>query len=122
MEKFYDKVLLLLSLCLLGVGVLMYFNLGGTSVYQGKRVSNSEEYQNIDFVASISEKADWVEPVAQAAGEDWLFEVFTPPKIWIDDNGEFTAEGASEYIPFGVSLAGFSKEKYRFQFQSFPRI
>ena len=119
MEKFYDKVLLLLAVALLGVGLLIYLNLGSNTVDSLPLVENRDPYQPIEFVPTVPAKSDWEEPSAQSAGPDWLFQVFTPPKIWIDENGEFTAEALTEPVPFGISLLSISKQAYRFQFQSY---
>lgn len=65
----------------------------------------------------------WSKPQPQDSDEPlWLFGVFTPPKIFIDRDGSFSAQPPAVPTapdPFGVRFLGLTKKEYRFQFEGY---
>lgn len=64
--------------------------------------------------------ARWKAPVAQSAGREWIFEVFTPPIIFFDpQSGQFTLRPPLEpEVPpvFGLEVTGIERVPYRLQY------
>lgn len=126
MKTFYDKLLLLLAtLALLG-GVAFYLLKSGNTPEVGSAASAQPDgaaYEAISIPDPTAKTAEWPPPEPQPAGEEWLYQVFTPPKIYIDKDGNFTAippEGFIPPPPFGIYLAeGPAKKPYRLQIQGF---
>jgi hypothetical protein len=61
---------------------------------------------------------EWTEPGAQPAGEEWIFDVFTPPVIFFNpSNQQFTVFARPEAPPppFGVQLVAIRRQPYRIQ-------
>lgn len=122
MKFSYEKLLLGLSGLALSISVSFFafkfnrkpdsFDTVGQKVFQ--------QYEPISAPLIDSSTPTWPNPVAQAPGE--LYDVFTPPAIWIDENGTFIFESPiSEEppVPFGVYLATLEKEPYRIQLEGY---
>lgn len=125
MNKIYDKLLLVLAVLALAGGVVFYM-IAGSDVPSAQSVISSNmgdaDYQALPRPESSEVEAVWPEAVEQAPGE--LFDVFTPPKIYINEVGAFVFEapvGASvvKEIPFGVYLASIEQELYRIQLDGY---
>jgi hypothetical protein len=72
--------------------------------------------------------AIWPEPVPQARGREWIFDLFTPPEIfYAEDSRQFSvipprlAAVAAKPEPddFGLTLVGVRREPYRLQLVGF---
>lgn len=67
----------------------------------------------------------WMDPAVDAAAEEWVFDVFTPPVIFYNqETGRFSvtrpdldsaSAGSAAAAPFGMSLVGVEPELYRLQ-------
>lgn len=70
-----------------------------------------------------SRSAVWNEPPAQSGGEDWVFEVFTPPIIYFNpETKEFTLTPPvprAARPPFGLEVVSLERELYRLQFAGY---
>ena len=125
MKNFYDKLLLLLAILAL---------LGGVAFYMLKAESPSDEearpslqaaenpYDPIPVPDTVAEPASWPAPGAQSSGPDWVYDVFTPPMIYIDEDGNFIPEpprDPTKTEPYGLYLAEMEREPYRIQMQGF---
>ena len=65
-------------------------------------------------------EVNWPEASEQSTG--WRYDVFTPPKIFIDENGQFSEEGwepPEPPSPFGVYLAQIERKPYRIQVEGY---
>jgi hypothetical protein len=122
MKFSYDKLLLGLGVLALLAGIVFsLINLNQT-VSEGADTSQpvSKQYEPIpvpDFGESV---AVWPNAVEQAPGE--LYDVFTPPTIWIDKNGTFIFESPIDDlppVPFGIYLAELKNEPYRIQLEGY---
>ncbi|MGB0744485.1 MAG: hypothetical protein ACPGSB_08155 [Opitutales bacterium] len=125
MKKSYDKLLLALAFLVLLAGAGLYaLNSGKTEVTSS--ASNAQPadnpYQSIPIPESVTVDPSWPEPGPQSSGPLWIYDVFTPPKIYINKEGDFDPippRGFIEKPPFGIYLAEISRKPYRLQIQGF---
>ena len=118
MRDHYHIIIFSIAIVCFCIGSFLYFNFKNTLKVELEPIDNRKPFKPITFTENLPEKSLWDEPKPQSTGEAWLFQVFTPPKIWIDQNGDFSAEAFVKPVPFGVSLASFEKKKYRYKFLS----
>lgn len=125
MNKIYDKLVLLLAFLALAAGVFLYLK---KSESASKSQSNfvlqpaDNPYQVVPVPESATREAVWPEPEHQSSGPNWLYDVFTPPKIYLDPEGNFTAEPPKPPVPpqpFGIYLAEMQRKPYRIQLQGY---
>lgn len=127
MNKFYDKILFVLGLLLLLGGVGFYL----TSSDQlsadippelaGPPTGTSYAAVKISSIGGVAE--EWVEPAAQSAGPEWIYDVFTPPIIYFDETTrEFLPQpprAPDLPPPFGVELVEVKRDLYRLQLEGY---
>ena len=133
MKNYYDKVLFILALALLGLGVAYCFMKGGLPSGAPPQIvqqpPNGGAYQPLPTAVVKSEPAQWnasEDEYANTTGippDLWYYGVFTPPKIWWDPASGWSAEAPlgpkAAPPPFGVHLVDKEKRLYRVQFQSY---
>ena len=83
------------------------------------------DVEHYEVVTRNIEKAIWDKPVSQSRGEDWLFDVFTPPVIYYNPvSGTFTLTPPTivsgkiaddPYKDFGLELVDVRPRPYRLQ-------
>lgn len=124
MNKFYDKIILGIALLVLLAGVGYYFmQSGADSGASGPAIASAPSgpaYEAVPIPETVATQANWPEPVEQSPG--WLYDVFTPPKIYIDPNtGEFVPTGWKivSSQPFGLYLAEIERKPYRVQLEGY---
>ncbi|MFW5874030.1 MAG: hypothetical protein ACOCVJ_01355 [Verrucomicrobiota bacterium] len=124
MNKIYDKIILVAALIALGAGAAVYLMQSGAAVEPADPSISGNPYEPIDASLPEQEEANW--PPAQHQGEDpqELFDVFTPPKIYIDEDGNFVFEAPDvgpppPPEPFGVYLAEMRRDPYRIQLEGY---
>ncbi|HBR92751.1 MAG TPA: hypothetical protein DEA90_01125, partial [Opitutae bacterium] len=121
MNKIYDKLILAVAALILAGGVALYLKQAGVSSQAATvNVQTADNpYQLVPVQASESTDANWPEAGAQPAGPKWIYDVFTPPKIYVDLNtGEFSADPPVKVappVPFGIYLADLERKPYRIQ-------
>lgn len=126
MNKSYDKLFLAVAVLALLGGVAFYVLKSGGVASQSSGVASQPKgdhpYQAIPIGDSLDNDANWPEPEPQSSGAEWLYDVFTPPQIFIDKEGNFTAvppKPPTPPEPFGIDLAEISHKLYRIQIQGF---
>ena len=125
MNKVYDKLILLVGVVVLLVGVGVYYLKAGDRPSDPGRIDTSpaaNAYNPVPVPETPETEANWPEPQAQSSG--WRYDVFTPPKIFLDPEGGFSAEGYEPPPPpepFGVYLADLSRDRYRIQLEGYVR-
>jgi len=125
MKNFYDKLLLALALLFLASGAAFYFLKSGQAVGETRgsvSEGSSIAYEVIPAPDATAKSADWPEPEHQSSGPFWVYDIFTPPEIYLTKDGEFTAEPPQPPpppTPFGVYLAEMERKPYRVQMQGF---
>jgi hypothetical protein len=123
MNKIYDKLLLALAVLVLLAGVGFYVVKSGTIPSAQLTVAlqpADHAYLAIPVPATSDVSASWPDPEVQSTG--WTYDVFTPPKIFIGENGEFRAEGwvpPPPPPPFGVYLVEVKRDLYRLQIEGY---
>lgn len=122
MNKIYDKLLLAFALlALLGSLAFYFLNAGAESAAQGaSRLELADHpYRPVAVETAANASANWPEPEEQSTG--WVYDVFTPPKIYLDENGRFVNEGWKilEEVPFGIYLAALERQLFRIQLEGY---
>ena len=110
MKKYYDKVLFLLALAVLGLGVTMYVK-GGPPASPPPPVAKptGAAYTVIEKPTFEQASQVWNPPPDQREEQGdpgWTYSVFTPPKIYWDPGAGFSAQPPEppKVVPFGVHL------------------
>ena len=119
MNRSIDKILLPIGLLALIASTGFYFLSGNPetaeSVPQLEPVGTP--YAAIPLPEMTSVEATWPEASEQSTG--WIYDVFTPPKIYINlETGEWVSEGwkpPPPPEPFGLYLAELEQARYRIQ-------
>ena len=94
MNKIYDKLLLAIAV-LSAAGGVFYTCKSRVPLPPLKPpmdVQPADKPYLPETTSSLSPaEVNWPEASEQSTG--WLYDVFTPPKIFIDENGQFSEEG-----------------------------
>lgn len=123
MNKIYDKLLLVIALLALLAGVAFYVTKSGDTPSGATQVSTQtadNPYRAIPVSSSSVDQANWPEAGEQPSG--WVYDVFTPPKIFLEPDGTFTIV---EWMPkdppppFGIYLATMENDPYRIQVEGY---
>ena len=123
MNKIYDKLLLVISLLILGAGVAVYYSSSNTAPTKPDAIQapSGGAYQVVPVPELSINNASWPEASEQPSG--WVYDVFTPPKIYIDRHGDFTIEAPYDDTlpppPFGLYLASMERQLYRIQLEGY---
>ena len=123
MNKIYDKLILAVAVLLLAGGVFLYLEKSGASPSLNAPINvqpADNPYMPQALPVSLSTEASWPAVVPQSTG--WRYDVFTPPKIFIDEDGQFSEEGWEPPVPpppFGVYLADIQRKPYRLQLEGY---
>lgn len=125
MKKIYDKLLLLLAFLALLGGVAFYLLKSEEATNQKSDLvlqPADNPYQPVSIPDPAVKAAEWPEPGHQSSGPNWVYDVFTPPKIYLDAEGNFTPvppKPVGPPEPFGIYLAAMERKPYRIQMQGY---
>ena len=123
MNKIYDKLLLAIAVLVLAGGVFLYIQKSSVapSLNSPIDVQTADKPYLPETASSVSPaEVNWPEASEQSTG--WRYDVFTPPKIFIDENGQFSEEGWEPPVPpppFGIYLAQIERKPYRIQIEGY---
>jgi hypothetical protein len=126
MNKIYDKLLLAVAVLALLGSVGFYVTKSGKLPSATPQVGQPGDnpYQVIPVPASLEVTATW--PDASETSQqpaDELYDVFTPPAIWVDNDGTFTFKSPLDKSkpkpPFGIYLAKIERDPYRIQIEGY---
>lgn len=124
LRKYYDKILFGLSLLVLIGFSLVFFQSGEeiASEFDAELppVRNVREYELTQAESIDVEVPDWGPPPRQSSGVDWVYDIFTPPRIFYDEaNDRFIPRPPGpqdpEDVVAEVEFVGFEDEPYRIQ-------
>lgn len=125
MNKIYDKLLLAIAVLLLAGGVFLYMQQSGAApspVEPVDVVTADNPYQPVAVSTTVSTDATWPVATGNPSRPDWIYDVFTPPEIFIGKNGEFTQIGwkpEPPKPPFDIYLAELARKPYRLQLEGY---
>ena len=126
MNKIYDKLLLAVAVLALlasvGFYVLKSGELPSAALELGQPSDNP--YQIIPVPVSSAVPATWPEAAESSQQPaDELYDVFTPPKIWVNADGTFGFKSPIDKTlpkpPFGIYLAEMERDPYRIQIEGY---
>jgi|GEM_PF-796567 len=127
MKKHYDKVFFLVAISVFCAAAAFYFMKNPEIEASKSAVKKTlaqepqgELWQDKSVSYTISEPIPWVSPEAQDEGKQWRFEAFTPPKIWVDKDGNFISEAPPQEVAidqvFAVKFGGVTSAMYNIKF------
>lgn len=126
MNKIYDKLLLAVALLALLASVGFYVTQSGATSTARSQVGQPADnpYQAIPVPASSGQTAIWPDATKTSKQPPLeLYDVFTPPQIWVDNDGTFIFKSpisvAESKPPFGLYLAKFERDPYRIQMEGY---
>lgn len=126
MNKIYDKLLLAVALLALLASVGFYVSQSGATSTARSQVGQPADnpYQAIPVPASSGQTAIWPDATKTSKQPPLeLYDVFTPPQIWVDNDGTFIFKSpisvAESKPPFGLYLAKFERDPYRIQMEGY---
>lgn len=125
MKNWLDKILLIVALIVAGAATYLGMNATSTATIQsGSATPTGKEFDRSIPEVVAPELGVWPEPEVQTA--DWVFEVFTPPRIYFNQQTtefvvELPTEGAvvRQVTPFGLELVEIRRDVYRIQLSGY---
>ena len=122
MNKIYDKLILGLTILVLAGGIFLYVQAADESSRPSEvsEVPADNPYTPESIPEPKGIDADWPEAKEQTSG--WVYDVFTPPQIFLDAEGQFSIVPITpppEPVPFGVYLAEIRRNLYRLQLEGY---
>ena len=123
MNKIYDKLLLAIAVLVLAGGVFLYLQKSGVAPSLNLPLdAQPADNPYVPEIVSSPTPAEVIWPEASEQSTGWRYDVFTPPKIFIDENGQFSEEGwepPAPPSPFGIYLAQIDQKPYRIQVEGY---
>lgn len=123
MSKLYDKLLLAFAIIVLLAGIGIYLTAGNgvdRTVDQVTFSLDDSPYTALPRPESEQTQGLWPEADEQEA--DVTFDVFTPPEIYLDSEGNFIFNKPvppPPPVPFGIYLADLERVAYRLQLEGY---
>lgn len=120
MKELNEKLIITMALGLLAIGLGFNFYFPSQKSIEAQAPSSIKKYQPIDIADAMAVNSEWPEAKEQAKGE--MFDLFTPPEIFINENGEFVFRppyAVTPKGPFGIHLLEIQLDPYRFQLEGF---
>ena len=120
MKELNEKLIISIAGGLLVVGLSFNILFPSQKSIEAKAPSSVKQYKPIDIREAIAVDSEWPEAREQAKGE--MFDLFTPPEIFINEKGEFVFRppyAVTPKGPFGIRLLEIKLNPYRFQLEGF---
>lgn len=124
MKANLDKIILGGALLIFGAVCIWIFIVkpGVVSSTELPKLSDTP-YQEIPVVQQEQDRVPWQPPQSQSADGKWVYDVFTPPRIYINPETNLFSvipyTGPPEEAAFGIRLAQFQRPLYRLQFEGY---
>ena len=97
MNTLYYRLVLLATFIIAAVGCLIYQLTVNRSTIETGFSPESVLAMPIEGNIITPKAVNWYAPEEQSTG--WIYDVFTPPKIYLDENGQFVNQGWKVYLP-----------------------
>ena len=120
MKELNEKLIISIAVGLLVIGLSFIFLFPSQKSIEAKAPSSIKRYSPIDIREAVAFDSEWPEAKEQAKGE--MFDLFTPPEIFINESGDFVFRppyAVTPIGPFGIHLLEINKDPYRFQLEGF---
>lgn len=125
MKNWLDKILLIVALIVAGAATYLGMNATSAATIQSESVSPTGKQFTKQVPEVVAPEVEsWPEPDVQTG--DWVFEVFTPPRIYFNQQTtefvvELPTEGAvvRQVTPFGMELVEIRRDIYRIQLSGY---
>jgi len=122
-SKHQDKILLGLALLLVaggGFGAWYYYDKKTRPALKpAAKFNDVRPYKPKVAPVSIPPTETWAQPGSQSSGKDWIYEVFTSPHLYYDENKKEIIAIPPVYVeppkPFGVDLVRVVPGPFRLQ-------
>ena len=114
MKELNEKLIVAIAGALLVAGLAFYALFPSEKSPARQTPASIKAYDSIALPTSATLNADWPEAQEQAKGE--LYDLFTPPEIYVNSRGEFvfrTPYFVSSNDPFGIELVDVVRNPYR---------
>lgn len=130
MKNAYDKILFVLALLVLSGSACYYFNTDKSNKQASAKAKSvlasgpqGEAWQEIKVPEIKFDSKVWEAAKAQSEDKMWLYQLFTPPKIWIDNEGKFVVQPPNSEKKleqtFGYKFSGLKHEPYPVKYKGF---
>ena len=125
MKGTYEKILFAIAALVFGAGLAWFFLFAGEP-REGPSLSTlpiGDDYEPRERPRVETAEATWTEARPQSEDGLWLYDLFTPPKIYINPATELFS--VVPYVEdktgdtFGVVLAGMERRLYRLQYEGY---
>ena len=120
MKDINDKLILAISVGLFVIGLAFFVLFPNSKSESNISPKVEKTFSSVDLPTFETTQADWPEATEQAKGE--MYDLFTPPEIYINARGEFVFRPpyfVSSDDPFGVSLLEVNRNPYRLQLEGY---
>ena len=120
MKELNEKIIISVAVVLIIFGIGFFYLFPSQNAIDDKSPTSIKEYIPIDIREAIASNPEWPKAQEQAKGE--MFDLFTPPEIFINENGDFVFRPPYAVTPkgaFGVRLIEINLQPYRFQLEGF---
>lgn len=120
MKELNEKLIISIAGGLLVIGLGFNILFPSQKSIEAKAPASVKQYKPIDIPEAIAVDSEWPEAREQAKGE--MFDLFTPPEIFINQKGEFVFRppyAVTPKGPFGIRLLEIKLNPYRFQLEGF---
>lgn len=126
--KYYDKLLFVVGLGVLAASYFLLGRSGGSEVDSQLIITKPKDYVAQVFAPPTLKTVAWEDPKPQPAGPKWIYDLFTPPLVFLDPktatlSPEPPKQQLSgrdiERIQFPFVLVDISRDLYRVQLQGY---
>ena len=120
MKELNEKLIISIAGALLIIGLVFNFLFPSQKSIEAKAPSAIKEYSPIDIPEAMAVNVEWPKAKEQAKGE--MFDLYTPPEIYLNENGEFVFRPPYAIMPqgsLGIYLLAIKPDPYRFQLEGY---
>ena len=120
MKELNEKLIISIAVGLSVVGISFIFLFPSQKSVEVKAFSSIKQYTPVDIREASTFNSEWPQAKEQAKGE--MFDLFTPPEIFINEDGNFIFRppyAVTPKGPFGINLLEIKLDPYRFQLEGF---